>query len=177
MERAERVGQAGRAARAEREAKAGMEGKAARAVKVGKLRFPLDRSYFTRKGAHLWLIPEKDGTVKIGMDSFLTENAGYLNYIMLDRKPSVKRGASLGSFESAKFVSKLFSPVSGRVVGVNEEVIRDPRRINKDPYGSWILALRPGDIEKDMSSPELLKDELEIRRWIQEELARADDEG
>jgi glycine cleavage system H protein len=152
-------------------------GKAAVAVKVGKLRFPLDRSYFTRKGAHLWLLPEKDGTVKIGMDSFLTENAGYLNYIMLDRRSSVKRGASLGSFESAKFVSKLFSPVSGRVVGVNEQVIRDPRRINKDPYGSWILALRPKDKAKDMRSPELLTGEKEIRMWIQEELARAEDVG
>jgi len=145
-------------------------------LRVGNLRFPLDRSYFIRKGAHLWLLPEKDGTVKIGMDSFLTENAGFLNYIMLDKKSSVKRGASLGSFESAKFVSKLFSPVSGRVVGVNEDVIRDPRRINKDPYGSWILTLRPSHLDKDMSSPDLLMNEHEIRMWIQEELARADEE-
>jgi glycine cleavage system H protein len=157
--------------------RAAQPGRAARTVKVGKLRFPLDRRYFTRKGAHLWLLPEKDGTVKIGMDSFLTENAGYLNYIMLDKKSTVKRGASLGSFESAKFVSKLFSPVSGRVVGVNEEVMRDPRRINKDPYGSWILTLRPHHLDKDLSSPDILGDEKKIRSWIEEELARADDEG
>jgi len=167
---------AGQAAKTETKARTRRAERAARAVKVGKLRFPLDRSYFTRKGAHLWLLPQKDGTVKIGMDSFLAENAGYLNYIMLDRSPSVKRGASLGSFESAKFVSKLFSPVSGRLVGVNEQVIMDPRRINKDPYGEWILALRPKDISKDLSSPELLKDEKEIRAWIRAELARADDE-
>jgi glycine cleavage system H protein len=151
--------------------------KASRTLNVGNLRFPLDRSYFTRKGAHMWLLLEKDGTVKIGMDSFLAENAGYLNYIMLDKKSSVRRGGSLGSFESAKFVSKLFSPVSGTVVGVNEQVIKDPRRINRDPYGSWILSLRPGDIEKDMGSPDILGDEKQIRKWIEEELARADDEG
>jgi len=148
---------------------------ASRTVKVGNLRFPLDRSYFTRKGAHIWLLPQKDGTVRIGMDSFLSHNAGYLNYIMLDKKSSVRRGGSLGSFESAKFVSKLFSPVSGTVVGVNEQVVRDPRRINRDPYGSWILAIRPGDIEKDMGSPEILGDEKAITKWIQEELENADE--
>lgn len=167
-EDASRPGPAGKAAKAKRSGP--------RTLNVGKLTFPLDRSYFTKKGAHLWLWPQKDGTVKIGMDEFLAQNAGYLNYIMLDKKASVRRGASLGSFESAKFVSKLFSPVSGTVVGINEQVIRDPRRINRDPYGSWILALRPGDIEKDMSSPELLGDERAIRRWIEEELARADEE-
>ena len=147
-----------------------------RTLKVGNLSFPLDRSYFTRGGAHIWLWPQKDGTVRIGMDSFLARNAGFLNYIMLDKKSSVRRGASLGSFESAKFVSKLFSPVGGKIVGVNEQVIRDPRRINRDPYGSWIVALRPGDIEKDLGSPEILGDVNAIKKWIKEELARADEE-
>ena len=146
----------------------------AKTVKVGKLRFPLDRRYYIRKGAHIWILPQKGGTVKLGMDSFLTENAGFLNYISLDKKTTVKRGGSLGSFESAKFVSKLYSPVSGKVVGVNEPVLKDPRRINKDPYGSWIVELRAADLEHDLLSPELLAKEGEIKQWIKEELRRAE---
>ena len=146
----------------------------AKTVKVGKLRFPLDRRYYIRKGAHIWILPQKGGTVKLGMDSFLTENAGFLNYISLDKKTTVKRGGSLGSFESAKFVSKLYSPVSGKVVGVNEPVLKDPRRINKDPYGSWIVELRASDLDKDLLSPELLVKEGDIKEWIKEELRRAE---
>lgn len=115
--------------------------------------------------------------MRIGMDSFLSENAGYLNYILLDRKRTVRRGGSLGSFESAKFVSKLHSPVGGRIIGVNEPVLKDPRRINRDPYGSWIVELQATDLEKDLMSPELLGDAGDLRRWIKEELRRAESDG
>ena len=146
----------------------------AKTLHVGKLRFPLDRRYYIRKGAHIWILPQKGGTVKLGMDSFLTENAGYLNYISLDKKSTVKRGGSLGSFESAKFVSKLYSPVSGKIIGINEPVLKDPRRINKDPYGSWIVELQASDLEKDLLSPELLEEAGDIKEWIKEELRRAE---
>jgi glycine cleavage system H protein len=146
----------------------------AKTLKVGKLRFPLDRRYYIRKGAHLWVLPLKGGAVRIGMDSFLTENAGFLNYILLDKKTSVKRGGSMGSFESAKFVSKLYSPVSGKIIGINEPVLKDPRRINKDPYGSWIVELRASDLEHDLLSPELLGSAGDIKEWIKEELRRAE---
>ena len=122
----------------------------------------------------MWVLPRKGGTVRIGMDSFLTENAGHLNYISLDKKSTVRKGGSLGSFESAKFVSKLYSPVGGRIVGVNEPVLKDPRRINKDPYGSWIVELRVSDLERDLFSPELLVEERDIREWIKDELRRAE---
>jgi glycine cleavage system H protein len=149
----------------------------AETVRVGNLRFPLDRRYYIRKGAHVWLLPGKGGIVKLGMDSFLTENAGFLNYISLDRKTSVRRGGSLGSFESAKFVSRLYSPVSGKVVAVNEPVLKNPRRVNKDPYGSWIVALKVEDLDKSLQSPELIGNGKEIREWIREELRKAEADG
>lgn len=148
----------------------------ARTLRVGKLRFPLDRRYYSRKGAHIWVRRERGGLVKIGMDSFLTENAGFLSYISIEAKGQVRRGRSLGNFESAKFVSKLYSPVSGRIVSVNPEVMKDPRRINRDPYNSWIVALKPGDLDKELRSPDLLGDEKELRRWMEEEMRKAQDD-
>jgi len=147
---------------------------AVRSVAVGKMRFPLDRRYYTRKNAHVWLLAARDGTVKLGMDSFLTENAGYLNYIQLDKKSSVKRGASVGSFESAKFVSRILSPVSGRIVDINKDILKNPRKVNRDPYKSWIISIEPANLEKDLLSDDLLGDPDAIREWMEEELRKSE---
>jgi glycine cleavage system H protein len=147
---------------------------AVRSVSVGKMRFPLDRRYYKGRGAHIWLLADKDGTVKLGMDSFLTENAGFLNYIQLDKKLSVRKGSSMGSFESAKFVSRIYSPVSGKVVGVNNEILKNPRMINRDPYKSWIVSIKPGNLERDLLSKDILNSPAAIKEWIREELRKSD---
>jgi len=60
-------------------------------------------------------------------------------------------------------------------VAVNPEVMKDPRRINRDPYGSWIVAIRPSDYDKELLSDDLLGNEKEISRWMEEEIRKADD--
>jgi len=147
---------------------------AVRSVSVGKMKFPLDRRYYKGRGAHVWLFADKDGTVKLGMDSFLTENAGFLNYIQLDKKSAVRKGSSVGSFESAKFVSRIYSPVSGKVVGVNQDILKNPRKINRDPYKSWIISIKPDNLKKDMLSKDLLGDPEAIKDWIIEELKKSE---
>ena len=47
--------------------------------------------------------------------------------------------ATFGSVESVKAVSDLFSPVSGKVTAVNEELKTAPDKINQDPHGTWII--------------------------------------
>lgn len=147
---------------------------AVKSVSVGKMKFPLDRRYYIRRGAHVWLLPDSDGTVKLGMDEFLAQNAGFLNYIQLDKLNSVKKGASVGSFESAKFVSRIYSPVGGRVVGINDEIVKNPRRINRDPYKSWIISIKPENLERDLLSKDLLSDAADIKEWIKEELKKSE---
>jgi glycine cleavage system H protein len=144
-------------------------------VEIENLSFPTDRKYYTKNGSHIWIKQEGD-LIKIGMDSFLTENAGYLSYLTIDNM-EFKQGESIGSFESAKFVSKLYSPVSGKIVNTNEDVINDPIRINKDPYNSWIVEVKPNDLEPDFQSPEILEGEDDIRNWITQELKRMDEDA
>ena len=60
---------------------------------------------------------------------------------------SVAQGDVLGTVESVKAVSEIFSPLSGRVVEVNKVLDDTPEQVNKDPYGAgWMVLL-------DLSSP------------------------
>jgi len=56
----------------------------------------------------------------------------------------------LGSIESAKAVMDVISPVSGKIVAVNSELVDRPEMINEDPYGKgWIAELEPQDFDSD----------------------------
>jgi glycine cleavage system H protein len=143
-------------------------------MEINNFEFPLDRKYFKMHGSHVWLM-ETEGKIRLGMDSFLTENAGYLSYLTIENN-EFRQGEAIGSFESAKFVSKLYSPVSGKVVNINDEVLNDPIKINKDPYNSWIIEIQPNDLDNDLQSNEILDDEENIRNWISEEIKRLEED-
>lgn len=132
---------------------------------------PTDRRYYTKNGAHLWL-KEENGTLKVGMDAFMAEHAGFLTFLTI-REGEVSGGEPMGNFESAKFVSRLYAPVSGRIVSVNREVLNNPRKINEDPYGSWIVTIEaePG---AEAFSEHILKGEEETRKWIKDELEKVE---
>jgi glycine cleavage system H protein len=144
-------------------------------VEIENLNFPTDRKYYSKNGSHIW-IKEEGEIVRIGMDSFLTETAGYLSYLTIDNT-ELKQGESIGSFESAKFVSKFYSPISGKVVRTNEDVLNDPIKINKDPYNSWIVEVKPIDLGTDYQAKEILEGEDDIKNWITEELKRLDEDA
>ncbi len=59
---------------------------------------------------------------------------------------AVARGEVLGTVESVKAVSEIFSPVSGKVVEVNKVLDDSPEQVNKDPYGAgWMVLLEMSD--------------------------------
>jgi glycine cleavage system H protein len=55
----------------------------------------------------------------------------------------------IGSIESVKAVSDLLCPIGGEVLAVNEEVVDEPGKVNEDPYSSWLLKIKPTDLETD----------------------------
>jgi glycine cleavage system H protein len=58
----------------------------------------------------------------------------------------VKAGDEFGEVESVKAVSPLYSPVSGEVIAVNEDLPNRLETLGSDPYGQgWVLKLRPTD--------------------------------
>ena len=57
--------------------------------------------------------------------------------------PTVTAGETCGEVESTKSVSDLYSPVTGEVMEINDDVVGDPALINSDPYGAgWLFKVR-----------------------------------
>ena len=67
---------------------------------------------------------------------------------------SVGRGESFGNLEAAKFVGPLLAPVSGRIIEVNEAVLRSPALITQSPLESWLDELELEKAEEEL--PRLL---------------------
>jgi len=54
----------------------------------------------------------------------------------------LKQGQSFGTIESVKAVSELYSPVTGEVTEINTALKDKPENVNKDPHGSWMIAVK-----------------------------------
>jgi glycine cleavage system H protein len=104
---------------------------------------PTDRRY-TKE--HEWVRVEDDlGTV--GITDYAQDQLGDLVYLDLPSSGTqVKQLDKLGEIESVKAVSDLYSPVSGEVVEVNQEVVDRPELVNQSPYEEgWLVRLRLAD--------------------------------
>jgi glycine cleavage system H protein len=102
--------------------------------------------------SHEWVRTEDD-TATIGITDYAQEELGDIVYVELpEQGDTFDAGDSLGSIESVKAVSDLYTPVGGEVVEVNEALNDSPEKINEDPYGDgWIVKLRVSD-EGDLLS-------------------------
>ncbi len=77
----------------------------------------------------------------------------------------VTAGKVFGSVESVKAVSDLYSPVSGNITAVNEELTTSPEKINTDPHASWI---REVDLT-NVAELDVLLDTVAYEKFIAEE--------
>ncbi|MHC4936778.1 MAG: glycine cleavage system protein GcvH [Planctomycetota bacterium] len=104
---------------------------------------PGDRRYLS---SHEWAI-EQDGTITIGITAHAAEELGELVFIDLPKVGSeVSAGESFGEIESVKAVSSLNSPISGKIVEVNDELESSLETIGESPYeGGWMLKVQPSD--------------------------------
>ena len=76
---------------------------------------------------HEWVRANDDGTALIGITDFAQEQLGDIVYLSLPKAQSaVTQFGRIGEVESVKSVSDLFSPVSGEVLEVNQEVLDHP---------------------------------------------------
>ena len=96
---------------------------------------------------HEW-ISGNGPVVKIGITDYAQAALGDIVYIQLPRVgDSVKADAVCGEVESTKSVSEIYSPLSGKIISVNENLNSQPEIINGDPYGSgWICEIEVSDI-------------------------------
>lgn len=95
---------------------------------------------------HEWVDPTSTPW-KIGITDFAQKQLG--DVVFVDSTAvgkTVEQGEEIGTIESVKAVSELFSPVSGKVVEVNAELSEEPEMINTDPHSDgWIVTIEPSD--------------------------------
>jgi glycine cleavage system H protein len=95
----------------------------------------------------------------IGITDYAQKELGDVVFVELPQVGSqLEMGDELGSIESVKAVSELFSPVGGEVVEVNEALADKPELVNTDPWGDgWMIRIRladPTEVDELMSAEE-----------------------
>ncbi len=109
----------------------------------GNLQYSKDHEWVEGSGAR----------VKIGITDYAQGALGDIVYVQLPKVgDTVTEGLVCGEIESTKSVSELFSPVSGKVVAVNDALDSAPETLNSDPYGAGWIA----EIEVSSPSTELM---------------------
>jgi glycine cleavage system H protein len=97
--------------------------------------------------SHEWARVEDNGLVRVGISEHAQGQLGDLVYVELPEIGSqVKAGEGAAVVESVKAASDIYSPVTGEVVEINEELNDNPETINEDAFGKgWIFAVKISD--------------------------------
>lgn len=136
-------------------------------MKIQQYELP-DEFYYEEH--HFWVKDEGDHLV-MGMDDFAQVMAGEIVFVQLpDEGKKLKAGKKFAKIESGKWLGKVYAPVNGELVGVNEELETNPGLINDDCYGKgWIYKIKADDkseLDNLLHSPE------EVEKWLLEEIEK-----
>ena len=122
---------------------------------------PDDLSY---SKSHEWVRLE-GGKAVIGITHFAQEQLGDLTFIELPMEgDALTPGEEMGTVESVKAASEIYSPVKGTVASINTALEDNPGLVNEDPYGEgWMVA-----VELD-GEPEGLLDAAQYKALVEAE--------
>jgi glycine cleavage system H protein len=110
---------------------------------------------------HEWVRVEGD-TGTIGLTDHAQEQLGDIVYVDLPKVGTrLEQGKSLGSVESVKAVSDIYSPVSGQVIEINGTLATAPEKLNESAQGDgWMVKIRlsvPAEIQGLLSAADYEK--------------------
>jgi glycine cleavage system H protein len=99
---------------------------------------------------------------RVGITHYAQDQLGDVVFVDLPKVGArVTQMQAFGVVESVKAVSDLFAPLSGVVVEVNQELTKQPERVNRDPYGAgWLVVVElanPAEAEQLMSAQQYEK--------------------
>ncbi len=136
-------------------------------MKIDEYNFPDDLYYHKE---HCWARVE-DGLVVVGVTDFAQKMAGTIKRVItLEEEDEVSQNKPLGTISSGKWTGKIYSPISGEIDEVNEDVEDEPSLINEDTYGEgWILKISPEDLDDELGN--LMKTGPGFESWMKKEIA------
>ena len=115
--------------------------------------------------SHEWVSREANGNMRIGITDHAQEALGDLVFVELPAVgDEVDQSDSVSVVESVKAASDIYSPITGEVVAINEDLEDDPALINSDPYGDgWLYEVAPSDESEldDLLDAEAYEETLE----------------
>ena len=114
---------------------------------------------------HEWITVEGE-VATIGITKHATEMLGDIVFAELPEKgTNVEKDGTAGVVESTKAASDVYTPISGEVVDINQNIVDDPAKINEDPEGAaWFFKLKI----KDASELDSLMDKEEYEKFAKE---------
>lgn len=125
------------------------------------MNFPKELKY---SKSHEWVKYEEDGTVLIGITDYAQKELGDLVFVNLPEEgDEVTAGEAFGDVESVKAVSDIYSPVTGTVAEINEDLLDAPQSINESPYDAWFIRV------SDVSDTEEFLDADAYEAFVKEE--------
>lgn len=104
-----------------------------------------------------WLLVEGN-VATLGISDYAQEQLSDIVFVEISAGvgESVKKNSTVGTVESVKAASDVNSPVSGKVVAVNEDLSNAPETVNSDPFGAaWMLKIElsnPAELDSLMDA-------------------------
>jgi len=110
--------------------------------------------------SHEWARLDSDGTVVIGITDHAQEALGDVIYVELPEVGAeIDAGVEIAVVESVKAASDIYSPVSGKVVEVNQALEDEPDKVNESPYADgWFVRIK-------LSNPDELNDMMDVNSY------------
>jgi glycine cleavage system H protein len=120
--------------------------------------YPEDLHYTKQ---HEWVRHSSD-VATVGITDHAQKELGDIVFVDLPRVGAkVEQGKVMGSVESVKAVSDIYSPISGEVVEINEVLASTPEKLNESPHGDgWLVKIRlsaPDEIKGLLSAADYQK--------------------
>ena len=116
---------------------------------------------------HSWAVSEGGNLVKVGINDFAQKLLGKIENIKVPKVGSkVTQGEKAWNLKIDSKSIEMLSPVNGKVLAINEELINSPEKLNKDPYGeSWLIKVQVPKVKANFKN--LLSGKL-AQKWIEE---------
>ncbi len=110
---------------------------------ISDLNLPDDLKY---SKDHEWAKLDGD-IVTIGINDYAQDQLGEIVFVELPEEgDTFSKGDEFGSVESVKAVSEIYIPISGEIVGINEDLEDAPEQVNESCYdGGWLIKVKPED--------------------------------
>jgi len=119
-------------------------------LKSGKfeIKIPKDLHYSEHNS---WAELE-NSSIRVGVSDFFQILLGDITFVELPSLGEfIQSSKEIGSVESIKAVLDIYSPISGKVIGINPKVQESPDIVNRSPYEQgWLLQIEPTNLGKDL---------------------------